>query len=83
MEPRRGAIARCGRNQLGIILSDKPQRIQYFNGEWSDVWVGVHLESPGTFAGLWTSRKPTVLGYVPEYLLKKVIEIPKPLQFRD
>jgi len=83
MEPKRGAIARCGKNQLGIILSKAPQRIQYVNGEWSDVWIGIHLETEGSYAGLWISRKPNVIGYIPQYLLKEVIEIKEPLQLKE
>jgi len=82
MEPKRGAIARCGRNQLGIILSKSPQRIQYATGEWADVWTGIHLETNNSYPGLWSSRKPTVLGYIPEYLLKQTIEIRKPVDLR-
>ena len=82
MEPKRGAIARCGRNQLGIILSKSPQRIQYTNGEWADVWTGIHLETDNSYPGLWSSRKPNVLGYIPEHMLKDYVVVRGPTNLR-
>ena len=82
MEPKRGAIARCDKNQIGIILSKAPERIQYVSGEWADVWIGLHLETDSSYGGLWTSRRPEVLGYIPEYMLKQNIEIRKPIDLR-
>lgn len=64
MEPKRGAIARCGMGRLGIILSFRPQRIQYSGGEWADVWTGVHIETETQKPVLWSSKKPEVIGYV-------------------
>jgi hypothetical protein len=62
MEPRKNAIAICGRGGLGLITEDTPKLIHFENGDKRVCWVGIYLtEKPGSF---WCSSEPTVVGHL-------------------
>jgi len=62
--PRRGAIALCTRNILGLITSKTPQEVTYRDGGKAMAWTGVCIH-PEEFAGRpWSSRTPRVVAFV-------------------
>lgn len=60
LQPKRGAIARCGAGFIGIITSDQPIKVEYQDGNNGLAWVGIHLQ-PELLGANWSSRSPTVL----------------------
>lgn len=76
LQPREGAIARCGRGCLGIILKDEKETVQYVGGTSGEAYVGMHLGGIPQLDGKptghkevypgnpWSSRNPIVIGYV-------------------
>ena len=92
--PKRGAIALCSLNALGLITCDEPQEITYNDGNKGLAWTGVQLmdvQIPGingdegkTFdvkvGEQWSSRNPRVVGYIDDVIsLLKLIDQPIPI----
>lgn len=62
---RRGDIAICGSGSLGLVLSDKLQKITYPNGTQGDAYVGIHLtDKLSTIGSDWSSRNPIKVGHI-------------------
>ena len=85
--PRPGAIARCSRDLVGIIVSAAPQKVIYPDGKAGEAWVGCQLHThayeypnekrKGRIAagGDWSSRKPVVIGHIDDPQLTTVREV--------
>ena len=62
MIPKAGAIARCSRGAVGMILYDNPQDVTYPDGNKGKAWVGIHLTDViAPIGSPWSSRNPRVL----------------------
>lgn len=83
LEPKRGAIALCSMGSLGLILSDKPEKITYDDGKTAEAWTGVYLTGRtidwkfGPKKGEtqeipalspWSSTRPRVICYVKDLI---------------
>jgi len=69
MEPRKGALAFCGRNTLGLITLDAPQPVTYPDGTIGMAWVGIHLTDTIAPVGApWSSRAPRVVAYIDDLI---------------
>lgn len=42
-EPRKGSLAYCSMNKLGLITSDGPVEVEYSDGNKGMAWVGIQL----------------------------------------
>ncbi len=73
MEPRKNAIAVCGKGALGLITSDEPEMLTFTDGTSRLCWIGIHLtdkvRKPGSY---WCSANPEVVGYLEDALLKQI-----------
>ncbi len=68
MKPRKGALAFCSLNSLGLITSEKPRTITYSDGNTGIAWIGIHLtDKIAPVGSLWSSRNPRVVGYVDDF----------------
>jgi len=70
-EPKKGDLAVCSRGYLGLITSEGPEEVSYPDGTRGQAWTGIHLtwyrglEYQHTNPGdPWSSRTPTVVGYI-------------------
>jgi hypothetical protein len=76
--PRKGAIAYCSLNRLGLITSETPVDVVYNDGNKGVSWVGIQL-TDGEVEGIggdkgkiikqkvgdpWMSRNPRVVTYI-------------------
>jgi hypothetical protein len=67
--PKKGDIAYCGLNSLGLITQDAPKLIQYKDGTEAMVYVGIHLTDKIAPIGTpWSSKHPRVIGTMEELL---------------
>jgi hypothetical protein len=65
LSPRRGSLARCSYDSIGLILSDSKERVEYHDGNVGKAWVGVHLTNKLTKVGKrWTSQDPYVIEHI-------------------
>ena len=71
MKPRRGALARCSLGMLGLITDDDMREFTYPDGNKGTAYVGVCLAVPA--GSPWSSRNPTVLGYVDERVVAAIV----------
>jgi hypothetical protein len=53
----KGWIAFCSRDEIGLVLSDKPEPVTYADGTTANAWTGIHL-SPEKAGQPWSSRNP-------------------------
>lgn len=68
MQPRKNAIAICGKGALGLITSEKREVLRFSDGERA-CWTGIHLTDKVRKSGsYWCSSNPTVVGYLDELL---------------
>ena len=71
MEPRKYAIAVCGKGGLGLILHDKPELLTFSDGQrlcWTGIYLTDHTRKAGSY---WCSSKPQVLGYLDDLTVFK------------
>lgn len=77
MEIRRGAVAKCSVGRIGLITSDQPEKMVFFNGDEAMVWKGVQLTNglggknkdyPQKVGDFWCSKNPEVLFYIEDML---------------
>jgi hypothetical protein len=65
MTPKKGSLALCSLNSLGLITSDAPQEIVYPDGKKGTAWVGIHLtDAVAPIGSAWCSRSPFVVGEI-------------------
>jgi len=65
MKPKKGALAYCSLNCLGLITEDEPQEVTYPDGNKGIAYVGIHLTGQIAEIGSpWSSRTPRVVGYI-------------------
>ncbi len=59
-------MAICSMGLLGLITSEKPERVHYPDGKLGRAWTGIHLtDGVGHFIGdPWSSREPMVIAYL-------------------
>lgn len=60
---RKGSLALCSRSQLGLVLSDTIQQVEYPDGTRGEAWTGIHLGAE-LLGKVWSSRTPRVIGHV-------------------
>jgi hypothetical protein len=78
LQPRKGAIAFCSLNRLGLITSETPIEVTYNDGNKGTSWIGIQL-TDGEVNGVggdngkiiqqkagdpWMARKPKVIAYL-------------------
>lgn len=77
-EIRKGAIALCSLNKIGLITSEIPLEVTYNDGNKGIAWVGIQLTDgivegikgdkgkkfEHTIGSSWMSKNPIVLGYI-------------------
>jgi len=56
----KGAIAADSHDELGLILSDKPEFVYYGLGNFDEAWTGIHV-STEKFGEPWSSRNPRLV----------------------
>jgi len=62
---KKGDLAICGINSLGIVTEDEPIKIFYADGNSSIAYVGFHLTDEfAPLGSLWSSRNPRVVGHI-------------------
>jgi len=54
---QKGDMAMCSQKQVGLVLSDKPEKVTYNDGTTGIAWTGIHL-SKEKFGEPWSSRNP-------------------------
>lgn len=65
MKPRKGSLAFCGLNCLGLITSDRKKKVRYDDGKFGYAWTGIHLtDKIAEIGSPWSSRTPRVIGHV-------------------
>ena len=65
LKPRKGSIALCGIDCLGLITQDKKQVITYKDGNKGTAYVGIHLtDKVAPIGSPWSSRTPRVICHV-------------------
>lgn len=82
MKPRKGAVALCSLNRVGLITSDSPVEVTYNDGNKGISWIGIQL-TDGEVMGVggdkgkiieqkigdpWMSKNPNVIGYIEDIL---------------
>ena len=64
-KPRKGSLAICGIDCLGLITMDEPKTVVYDDGNSGSAYVGIHLTDKISEIGSpWSSRNPIVVGHV-------------------
>ncbi len=71
VEPKKGAIAKCGWGTIGVIASDGPVEVTYPDGNKGIAWTGFHLQEHHLENGHvikigdpWSSKKPLVIFFL-------------------
>ena len=82
LQPKKGAIAFCSLNRLGLITSETPIEVTYNDGNKGISWVGIQL-TDGQVSGVggdkgkiikqkvgdpWMTRKPKVIAYLDDVI---------------
>ena len=62
MNAAKGCLAYCGKNELGLILSEAKEVVEYPDGTTGEAWTGIHLT--GNFGAPWSSRNPLIVGKI-------------------
>ena len=66
---KRGDIAFCGANSLGLITSDHMVEVVYPDGNNCMAWTGVHLTNRLSKIGCpWSSKNPQVVGRIEDFI---------------
>lgn len=70
-KPRKGSLAFCGLNALGLITEDEPKEVSYPDGNKGYAYVGIHLtDKIAPIGSPWTSRHPKTVGHIDDILVK-------------
>lgn len=70
VEPKKGAIAKCGLGTIGVIASDGPVEVTYPDGKKGIAWTGFHLQEQVInnrmikIGDPWSSKNPEVLFFL-------------------
>ena len=70
VEPKKGAIAKCGWGTIGVIASDGLVEVTYPDGKKGMAWTGFHLQEHVIndhmikIGDPWSSKKPEVLFFL-------------------
>ena len=63
--PKKGDIALCGLNTIGLITIDEPIAVIYSDGNKAFAFVGIHLtDKIAPIGSRWSSRMPVVIGNI-------------------
>lgn len=62
---KRGDLAYCGLNSLGMITEEEPKEVVYPDGNKGMAYVGVHpTDKFAPIGSPWSSRNPVVVGHI-------------------
>lgn len=50
-------IAKCSKGEIGIIMSDNREKVEYSDGSFGYAWTGYNLKTNG----FWCSRNPEII----------------------
>jgi len=70
VEPKKGAIAKCGWGTIGVIASDGLVEVTYPDGKKGMAWTGFHLQEHVIkdhmihIGDPWSSKNPEVLFFL-------------------
>ena len=67
-KPRKGSLAICGLDTLGLITENEPQEITYRDGNKGYAYMGIHLtDKIAPVGSRWSSRNPKIVGHVDDF----------------